>query len=324
MRIAAREMQIGKKVALTVVALGTLATTMTVAQAPPPKPRPAAPAAQPAPRPKFDVASVKPCDPNATSPGRGGTPGRGATARFRQNCVDVETLIAAAYIRFAGEKPGSLLQMSLTKIEGGPAWLSSDKYTIEAEADGDQTVPMMYGPMTQVPLEERFQLKIHRETREGPVYELTIAKGGARVQPVRQGPCLASDFAGTSFPFRPGDESQCRFIYTSREGPNIIATGRSRSMEELTQSLTTATDRLVIDKTGITGNVDYHVVFAVDESTPGFRGPPPSPDGTPVAEDPVGPSVFTAVEQQLGLKLNPARGARDYLVIDSISRPTPN
>ncbi len=140
-------------------------------------------------------------------------------------------------------RAGHFFDMALTKIEGGPAWLSSDKYTIEAEADGDQTVPMMYGPMTQVLLEERFQLKIHRETREGPVYELTVAKGGARVQPVRQGPCIASDFAGTSLPFRPGDDRQCNFfIFLSRVGPNVITTGRSRSMEELTQSLTTATD----------------------------------------------------------------------------------
>ncbi len=95
-------------------------------------------------------------------------------------------------------------------------------------------------------------------------------------------------------------------------------------MEELAQSLAAATGRLVIDKTGITGNVDYRVVFAVDESAPGLGKAPPPADGVPVAEDPAGPSIFTAVEQQLGLKLNPARGPRDYLVIDSISRPTPN
>jgi uncharacterized protein (TIGR03435 family) len=236
----------------------------------------------------------------------------------------VEALIAEAYIRFAGDEIRSLLQMASTKIEGGPAWLRSDRYTIEAEADGDRTMAMMSGPMLQALLEERFQLKIHRETRQGPVYELRLAKGGARLQPVRQGPCVASDFAGTPFPFNPGDDTQCRFIFTSRTGPNIIATGRSRSMAELVQSLTAATGRLVIDKTGITGNVDYRVVFAADESASGLRAPPPSADGAAVAEDPAGPSIFTAVEQQLGLKLNPAQGARDYLIIDSISRPTPN
>ncbi len=163
MRSTARELQIGKRAALTVVALGTLATTL-VAQAPP--------AAPPAPRPKFDAASIKPCDPNQT-PGRGGkAPGGGTTARFRRNCVDVESLIADAYIRFAGGEGRSLFQMALTKMEGGPGWLSSDQYTIEAEADGDKTVPMMAGPMMQALLEERFQLKIHRETRQGPVYEL--------------------------------------------------------------------------------------------------------------------------------------------------------
>src|SRR6185312_9980402 len=99
--------------------------------------------------------------------GRGGkAPSVGTTTRFRRNCVDVENLIADAYIRFAGGGNQSLLQMTLTKIEGGPAWLSSDRYTIEAEAGGDQTVPMMAGPMMQALLEERFQLKIHRETRE--------------------------------------------------------------------------------------------------------------------------------------------------------------
>jgi uncharacterized protein (TIGR03435 family) len=94
-------------------------------------------------------------------------------------------------------------------------------------------------------------------------------------------------------------------------------------MGDFTANLTRTLDRLVVDKTGITEPFDFRLMFAPDESTPGQVGPL-SADGVATAPDPVGPSIFTAIEEQLGLKLVPAKGAREYLVIDSVSRPSAN
>lgn len=102
----------------------------------------------------------------------------------------------------------------------------------------------------------------------------------------------------------------------------MVMTARGLSMEQLTQSLTGATGRLVMDKTGITGNVDLNLVYAPEVDAAPARVVA-SADAAPVAEDPVGPSIFTALER-VGLKLEPAKGSREYLVIDSVSRPSEN
>jgi len=86
-----------------------------------------------------------------------------------------------AYLRFADGTRGSPAATVLIKIEGGPAWLNSDQYTIEAESDGAFTNQMKAGPMMQTLLEDRFQLRVHRETRESQVYALTEAKGGSKI-----------------------------------------------------------------------------------------------------------------------------------------------
>jgi uncharacterized protein (TIGR03435 family) len=297
-----------------------IAQVIAPAKAPSPTPvvRPVA-----AERPKFDVASIKPCDPDYVPPGgRGRGGGGGSTAIYRRNCVTVKSLISDAYIRFADGESRSPMLSILTKVEGGPGWLSSDLYTIEAEGDGVASLPMMAGPMMQRLLEDRFQLKVHRETREGPAYELTLAKGGSKTLAAKGTPCVAADFADLPIPFDPSDDRPCKLIFNRRKGPNMVMMVRGLSMEEVTPSLTGATGRLVIDKTGITGNINLDLVYAPDENAPG-PNLTPSADGVPVAENPVGPSIFTALEQA-GLKLEPAKGSREYLVIDSVSRPSAN
>ena len=278
-------------------------------------------------RPKFDVASIRPCDPDAAQPGGRGGKGGNGNARYRRNCVTVMTLIENAYIRFADGKNRSPMLTQLTKVEGGPGWLRTDTYTIEAEAEGTFPPMMMDGPMMQSLLEDRFQLKVHRETREGPVYELTVAKGGSKIQAAKQGPCLESDFVDSPLPFLTPpagmENTQCRFFWNARKGPNVIKSGRSTTMGDFTANLTGTMDRLVVDKTGITEPFDFRLTFAPDENTPGQVGSA-SADGVAVAPDPAGPSIFTALLEQLGLKLEPARGAREYMVIDSVSRPSAN
>ncbi|HEY4089679.1 MAG TPA: M56 family metallopeptidase, partial [Bryobacteraceae bacterium] len=155
----------------------------TIAQAAPPNASTTLPRIA---RPKFSVASIKPCDPDASRAG-----GRGkAGAYFRRNCVTVKTLIQDAYIRFADGNSGNPMLTPLTKIEGGPTWIDNDRYTVEAEPEESTTGAMMGGPMMQTLLEDRFQLRAHRETREGLIYELIVAKGGSKLLPAKQGPCL--------------------------------------------------------------------------------------------------------------------------------------
>jgi uncharacterized protein (TIGR03435 family) len=194
----------------------------------------------------------------------------------------VKRLITDAYIRFADGQNRSPMLSILTKVEGGPAWLNSDEYTIEAEAEGPAEISMMAGPMTQTLLEDRFQLKVHREVREGPIYELTLAKGGSKTLAAKGTPCVAADFADLPIPFRPGDDRPCNMIFNARKGPNMVMTARGLSMEQLTQSLTGATGRLVIDKTGMTGNVDLDLVYAPEVDATQARAIT-SADATPVS-----------------------------------------
>jgi uncharacterized protein (TIGR03435 family) len=313
-----------RRAALATVSLTALALPITigmmnapfiVAQAPA-RPEPQA-------TPRFDVASIRPCKPDAAP--AGGRGGPASTAILRLNCTPLRPVIEDAYIRFADGKNGKIpspILTGLTKIEGGPGWINSDRYTIEAKSEGVQTVSMKAGPMMQALLEDRFQLRVHRETREGLVYELTIAKGGSKLQPARQGPCLTSDFAGVplppGFPLPiPGDDRQCNLIFNVPKAPNAIAVARSSTMENFASLLTAITGQLVVDKTGINEPFDYRLVYFPED------GIPLAADA-PISDDPPAASIFTVLQDELGLKLERARGPRECLVIDHIERPSEN
>jgi uncharacterized protein (TIGR03435 family) len=286
---------------------------------------PSATASSPAPpsqlvtTPTFDVASIRPCKPDTMS--AGGRGGPAPTDSFRMTCRNLRNLIEDAYIRFADGKIRQPILSGLTKIEGAPGWMNSEQYTIEAKSENAQPIAMRAGPMMQALLEDRFQLRVHRETREGSIYELKIARGGSKIQPVRNGPCLASDFAGVPLP--PGfslptdDERQCSMVFNGRQGPNAVLVARSSSMENFAAVLTGITGQLVIDKTGITGSIDYRLVYFPE------GGIPIGADAAD-ADDAPASSIYTVLQQEMGLKLERARGPREYLVIDHIERPSEN
>ena len=136
-------------------------------------------------RQKFEVASIHACGPNAVVPLRegGGLGDIGPSPnRVTRNCVTVMSLLQDAYVIFADGQNRSPSSVQMPPIERAPAWISSDLYTIEAKAEGTPGQPAMLGPMMQSLLEDRFHLKLHRETRSGPAYELTVAKGGSRLK----------------------------------------------------------------------------------------------------------------------------------------------
>jgi uncharacterized protein (TIGR03435 family) len=259
--------------------------------------------------PKFEVVSVKPCAeaPAGRSGGRDQPP-----ARLHVNCETVKSLIRDAYdLQADGHMPsGMITRNSRTlPIEGGPGWIDSERYYIDAKAEGPQTQEMMKGPMMRTVLEDRFKLKIRRETRQGPVYELKVAQGGPKLEPVEDGKCTPVE----DFDFRklaPGQKAPLLCNGAMVQSGKLAFT--AMSMADFCQNLTwNALDRRVIDKTGIAGKFNFHIEFAPDEAT-----------AEPA--EPAGPSIFTALQQQLGLKLERATGPVEFLVIEHVERPSEN
>ena len=171
----------------------------------------------------------------------------------------------------------------------------------------------MQGPMLQTLLEDRFKLRIHRETRDIPVYEFSVAKGGIKMERVEDGSCVVVDSNSDSKP-KPAAAVQkpaCSQGSVARSGQNNEIQDmdfRAISMGDFLSVLQRYLDRPVIDKTGLAGRFNLHLQFARDLSTP---------------ETPA-PSIFTAVQEQLGLKLEPVKGPGEFLVVDSIERPSEN
>lgn len=131
-------------------------------------------------RPKFEVASVKPCEPGVQSP-----PGQQSPGRLTVSCASVRNLIGRAYVGYPDGKSRNMLTADLlsrnTVIEGLPQWGETERFTISAEAPGDASFEMMNGPMMQSLLEDRFKLKIYIGSREVNVYDLVVAKGGPKL-----------------------------------------------------------------------------------------------------------------------------------------------
>jgi uncharacterized protein (TIGR03435 family) len=169
---------------------------------------------------------------------------------------------------------------------------------------------MLQGPMLQALLEDRFKLKIRRETKEVPVYALTVGKSGAKLQQFKE---------GTSSPPTPGQKPDCTsMISGSANGPNMARVFmQATTVDEFSKALGFVLARPIINKSGITGLFDFHLEYAIDETTGGPARATPS-------DEPAGPSIFTAIQEQLGLKLDSDKGPGERLVIDRVERPSGN
>jgi bla regulator protein BlaR1 len=307
-----------KKAALAVAGIATLAVPIVVGMMNAPYIQ-----AQSAPArtPRFEVASIKPCEP-----GQGPSGYRVAPGRFRVVCLSVAAVIGTAYVTNADAVSGTVFARDA--IIGGPAWISSAQYDIEAKAEGNPTGPIMGGPMLRALLEDRFKLKLHRETKEIPVYELTVAKSGFKLKPLKEGSCTPFTPLTPAPPGLTQEEARAAAAQRCNGQRGFSGNGVEYHAATLDQMAATLThligvDRPVINRTGIAGIFDYHLVFTPDETTPrgAFEGDSPAqprPDGA------AGPSIFTAIQEQLGLKLEPAKGAGEFLVIDSVVRPSEN
>ncbi|MBZ5729179.1 MAG: TIGR03435 family protein [Acidobacteriia bacterium] len=300
---------------------------------------PAAPQAAPAVTAKFDVASVRPCAPGdgAGRKGRGGAGGRGSSVspgRLYVNCMSVFELINSS-VELGNDEPllnDSTGPFDAQRVRGGPEWVSSERYTIDAQtADPVANGPapgrtpasrLMRGAMLRALLEDRFQLRTHREVEEAPMYALIVAPGGFKLHPMEEGSCTPYDPSSGLRMSEVSAQSQKPLCigHVGWEGQNWTLDAAGESLSSFAGAFSGIMGRHVFDKTGIAGLYNFHLVFGHDQNTPGdFPTGFPSP--FPPSDIPPGPSVFTVIEQQLGLKLVPDQGSRGYLVIDHVERP---
>jgi uncharacterized protein (TIGR03435 family) len=254
-------------------------------------------------RPEFEVASIKlnkSGDLRAMMlPPRGG--------RFTATNIPFQFLLTLAF------------KIKDFQLTGAPAWVSSERYDIEAKAAGNPSLGEV-DKMVQALLEDRLQFKFHRETKELPIYALVVAKAGKLhpaegecgprpdgLLPVPEAGKLPTALCGGFFAF-PGHLS-----------------GQKVSITQLLDPLSRFTGRNVIDKTNLTGKYDIDLQYTPDlgqfPSIPGGT-PPGIPSLPPI--DPNGPSLFTALQEQLGLKLESQKAPVELIVIDSIERPSEN
>ena len=232
-------------------------------------------AQSPTPAPSFEVASIRlsntdPVPFTADNEPLSGFPNN----RFYARNLPLKLTLGVAF------------SVDQRYVEGGPAWLDTQNYFIEAKVEGGQQLSKeQMQPLLQNLLAQRLGLKVHHESRFVAGYEMIVAKGGHKLQPSNR----ASGFLSI--------------------GPNALSGGKEDAAA-IAQSLSYAIHQPVVDKTGLTGSYDIKLPYA--------------PTNNPNA-DSTSPDIFTAIQDQLGLKLVPTKVPVDYLIIDHVDRtPTEN
>ena len=208
------------------------------------------------------------------------------------------------------------------QILGGPDWVRSDSERFDITAKiPDGTKRDQVRPMAQALLAERFKLKVHRETRELPVFALVVARSDRTLGP--QLAVSAFDCKAWSAAMRRGEKvappppNGDKFVCGSKTAPGRILAGGIQIADLAAVLSNFVGGRPVVDRTGLTADYEFDLRWT-PEALPG-----PSAESF-VRVDPDGPSLFTAVQEQLGLKLEATTGPVEVLVIDSAERPTPN
>jgi uncharacterized protein (TIGR03435 family) len=204
------------------------------------------------------------------------------------------------------------------QILGGPSWMNSDLYKIEAKAAGNASQDALLLAL-QTLLEDRFGLRIERTTKELPVYVLSLGKGGVKRQQPNAGACNAPDEPPTPT----SGTLPCGHIMMMVSPVRTQLEGRGVSVAQLIERLSYFVDRPIIDRTGYAGTLNIKLEFAPDRDAFGlFADAAP---GQPLApDDNIGTSFSTAIRDQLGLKLASAKGPIHVISVRHVERPSPN
>ena len=262
--------------------------------------------------PSFEVASVKPC----LSGGSHVVTILFRPGRFTATCATIKQLIARAY------------QVADFQLSGGPSWIGSEKYDIEAKESDSLVEELPKLPpdqrkektelLIQSLLADRFKLKVSHETKELPIYVLVVGKNGPKLLEAKPGDTYRSGMKSPDGrPLgRPGHLSVVRGQFT----------GQGIPLEALVVALSQEVGHLVVDQTGLKGKYDIALQSTPDQGQAMFKG---LEDGKPATDnvlppDSSAPSIFTAVQEQLGLKLLSTKGPVEVIVIDHIERPSEN
>lgn len=266
----------------------------------------------------FEVASIKP----SAEDGRKVTVGIDPGGRYTASRITIKFLIQQAY------------DVKDFQITGGPGWLNSERYDIVAKAERPDISREKIRALLQSLLAERFNFKFHRETRELLVYALVVGKGEPKLHKseiqtdlTKRGAEPKAPSAAAGAPSH-GGLARGQMLGV-QEGALIrmrrgMVEARMAGISDLVSILAQQLGRPVVDKTGLTGRYDFKLEWTPDEAMrelgPFGEGPT---HGTAPAND-AGPSIFTAVQEQLGLKLKSEKGSAGIIVIDQIDRPSPN
>jgi uncharacterized protein (TIGR03435 family) len=247
----------------------------------------------PAERPKFEVISIK----RST-----GTDTR-SSFRPSANGITGTYVIPALLISVAYGVQGF-------EIADAPPWINSDRYDVVAKSAATITVAQRTA-MMQALLEDRFQLKVHRETREANVAILILANSVPKLPRFHEGDCVLPDPTRPPAPPDPGQKPTCGQFRSGMNGSNMTWDVVGMTIPALVRTLSAMLGRTVVDQTGITAPVGaLHLEFV----------PPRLEDSV----DAPGPSIFNALQGQAGLKLQSGKAPVQMLVVDGIERPSEN
>jgi uncharacterized protein (TIGR03435 family) len=261
----------------------------------------------------FEVASVR---PNKAGDGRvmiGLQPG----GRYTATNVPLRMLLRQAF------------NVQEFQIVGGPDWMTSDRFDVVAKAPEGPFNADVMRPMLQSLLAERFKLVVHNETREMPIYALVKARNDGKLGPnlspaavdcaaAMRGRRGGGPPPAPPAPSQPGQKVECGFMI----GPGRLNAG-GMPLSNLAQTLSPQVGRIVLDKTELTGNYDFELTYSLEGLGSAFPGGgQPLVNGAPAPVDPNMPNIFTALQEQLGLKLDSQRGPVDVIVIDSVEQPS--
>ena len=268
--------------------------------------------------PVYEFLSIKPTSVTPDKSGRAMTRMLGSPNGFTDTNVTLRMLIDAAY------------KVDDSQVSGGPDWLNSERYDIEARIDKsvvdalEKLSPDQRGlerrRMAQALLADHFNLSLHREVKVLAVYELVVAKNGSKLQEAKPGDTYPNGIVGLD-----GRTGMHGIFFAGSGGP---VTGQAVPISSLVDLLSPRLGgRVVVDKTGLTGNYDFTLHWTPDESeAPMFKGTGDGQQGTDNSAQPDSSrtSIFAALEEQLGLKLVSQQGPVEILVIDHAEKPSEN